>query len=73
MVEELQALRGVSLIVAPLMGVYVGDSQRFDNLRRLTAHLRLVPPEHESGAKRRQGAITKAARPLARRMLIAVA
>ncbi|RKK00762.1 hypothetical protein D6Z83_27465 [Pseudoroseomonas wenyumeiae] len=34
------------------------------------AYLGLVPSEHSSGAKRRQGAITKAGSPLARRMLV---
>ena len=48
----------------------VGDMQRFDNPRQLMAYLGLVPSEHSSGSKRRQGAITKAGSPLARRMLV---
>jgi transposase len=34
------------------------------------AYLGLVPSEHLSGSKRRQGSITKAGSPLARRMLV---
>jgi len=40
-------------------------------IERLTGRIRdLVPSEHSSGSKRRQGAITKAGSPLARRMLV---
>src|SRR5829696_10185312 len=40
-------------------------------VERLTGRIRdLVPSEHSSGSKRRQGAITKAGSPLARRMLV---
>jgi hypothetical protein len=70
MVEALQAMRGVSLIVASALVAEVGDMRRFDNPRQLMTYLGLVPSEHSSGAKRRQGAITKAGSPLARRMLV---
>jgi hypothetical protein len=69
-VEALQAMRGVSLIVASAPVAEVGDFGRFDNPRQLMAYLGLVPSEHSSGAKRRQGAITEAGSPLARRMLV---
>jgi transposase len=69
-VEALQAMRGVSLIVASALVAEVGDFTRFDNPRQLMAYLGLVPSEHSSGAKRRQGGITKAGSPLARRMLV---
>jgi transposase len=69
-VEALQAMRGVSLIVASALVAEVGDFGRFDNPRQLMAYLGLVPSEHSSGAKRRQGAITKSGSPLARRMLV---
>ncbi|MCI0754887.1 transposase [Roseomonas vastitatis] len=39
-------------------------------LDKLMAYLGLVPSEHLSGSKRRQGSITKAGSPLARRMLV---
>ena len=57
-VEALQALRGVSLIVAVTVVADVGDLTRFTP-RELMAFLGLVPAEHSSGARRRQGAITK--------------
>ncbi len=69
-VEALQAMRGVSLVVASALVAEVGDMGRFDNPRQLMAYLGLVPSEHSSGSKRRQGAITKAGSPLARRMLV---
>jgi transposase len=69
-VEALQAMRGVSLVVASALVAEVGDMRRFDSPRQLMAYLGLVPSEHSSGSKRRQGAITKAGSPLARRMLV---
>jgi transposase len=69
-VEALQAMRGVSLIVASALVAEVGDMRRFDNPRQLMAYLGLVPSEHSSGSKRRQGAITKTGSSLARRMLV---
>ncbi|MBP0445790.1 IS110 family transposase [Roseomonas sp. SSH11] len=63
MVEALQAVRGVSLIVDSALVAEVGDFRRFDNPRQLMAYLGLVPSEHSSGAKRRQGASTKAGKP----------
>ena len=46
---------------------------RFDNPRQLMAYVGLVPGEHSSGPKRRQGSITKAGNSAARRMLVEVA
>jgi transposase len=69
-VEALQAMRGVSLVVASALVAEVGDMRRFDSPRQLMAYLGLVPSEHSSGSKRRLGAITKAGSPLARRMLV---
>ena len=69
-VEALQAMRGVSLIVASALVAEVGDMRRFDNPPQLMVCLGLVPSEHSSGSKRRQRAITKAGSPLARRMLV---
>src|SRR3712207_5125554 len=69
-VEALQAMRGVSLVAASALVAEVGDMRRFDNPRQLMAYLGLMPSEHSSGSKRRQGAITEAGSPLARRMLV---
>jgi transposase len=69
-VEALQALRGVQQTVAVTMVTEVGDLTRFDNPRQLMDYLGLVPSEHTTGDKRRQGAITKAGNNHARRALV---
>ena len=51
----------------------IQDFQRFANPRQLMAYLGLVPAEDSSGQRRRQGAITKAGNPAARRILVEVA
>ncbi len=67
-VEALQALRGVSLIVAITVVAEVGDLTRFSP-RELMAFLGLVPSEHSSGERRRQGSITKTGNAHVRRVL----
>ena len=69
-VKALHALRGVSRIVAATMISEIGDLTRFENPGKLMAFLGLVPSEHTSGQKRRQGAITKTGNGHARRVLI---
>jgi len=70
LVAALQAMRGVAIIVAVTLVAEVGDLHRFDHPRQLMSYLGLVPSEHSSGPKRRQGAITKAGNSAARRALI---
>ncbi len=48
----------------------LGDRSRFDNPRQLMSYLGLIPSEHTSGERRRQGAITKTGNAHARRVLI---
>lgn len=69
-VKALQALRGVQLTVALTMVAEVGDLTRFDNPRQLSAYLGLIPSEHSSGGKRRQGSITRTGNSHARRVLV---
>jgi len=69
-VEALQAMRGVQWIVALTVIAELGDLTRFDNPRQLAAFVGLIPSEHSSGEKRRQGAITKAGNSRARRVLV---
>jgi transposase len=73
LVQALQALRGVQLIAAMTLVAQLQDFLRFDNPRQLMAYVGLVPGEHSSGPKRRQGSITKAGNSAARRMLVEVA
>ncbi len=72
-VVALQALRGVALVAAATLVAELGDITRFTNPRQFMAYLGLVPSEHSSGSKRRQGGITKAGNGAARRMLIEAA
>ncbi|WP_048880813.1 transposase, partial [Acidocella aminolytica] len=51
----------------------LGDITRFTKPTQLMVFLGLVPFENASGAKRRQGGITKAGNEAARRMLIEAA
>jgi transposase len=69
-VEALQALRGVQWMVALTVVAELGDLTRFDNPRQLAAFVGLTPSEYSSGASRRQGGITKAGNPRARRVLV---
>lgn len=69
-VEALCALRGIALLSAATLVAEIGSIERFQNPRQLMAYLGLIPGEHSSGPKRRQGSITKAGNSHARRMLI---
>jgi transposase len=68
-VEALQALRGVSLVVAATVVAELGDLSRFDHPGKVMAHLGLVPSEYSSGENTKRGGITKTGNGHARRML----
>jgi transposase len=69
-VQALQAMRGVQFTVAVTLMAELGDLTRFENPRQLMSYLGLTPSEYSSGARRRQGTITKAGNTFARRALI---
>ncbi len=69
-VDSLIALRGIDKLAAMVLLAELGDISRFDSPRQLMAYLGLVPSEHTSGGRRRQGAITKTGNSHARRMLV---
>jgi transposase len=69
-VEALQALRGVQCTVAVTMVAAIGDLSRFDTPRELMKFLGLIASEYSSGARRQQGAMTKAGNTHARRALV---
>ncbi len=73
MIQSLQALRGVQFTVAIGLIAEAGDLSRFDNPRQLMAWLGVVPSEHSSGSRVRQGGITKAGNGYARRLLVEAA
>ncbi len=72
-VQAMQALRGVQLIAAMTLVAELQDFLRFESPRQLMAYVGLVPGEHSSGPKRRQGPITNAGNSTVRRMLVEVA
>jgi len=72
-VEALQALRGISAIHAVRIVAELGDFNRFEAPRKLMGYLGMIPSENSSGARRRQGSITKAGNSSARRALIEAA
>jgi transposase len=72
-VEALMGLRGFQLVGAMIMISELGGAWRFEHPRQLMAYLGLVPTENSSGARRRQGAISKAGNSHARWLLIEAA
>lgn len=72
-VSAVMTLRGLDLVAATTVVAELGDLRRFAHPRELMGYVGLVPSEHSSGAKRRQGAITKTGNGHARRVLIEAA
>jgi transposase len=68
--DGLVALRGIDKVATMVLLAELGDISRFDSPKQLMAYLGLVPSEHSSGRRRRQGAITKTGNCHARRMLV---
>lgn len=69
-VDALVALRGIDILAATVLLAELGDISRFDSPKQLMAFLGLVPSEHTSGGRRRQGSITLTGNSHARRMLV---
>jgi transposase len=69
-VQAIQAMRGVSFIVASTVVAEMGDITRFDKPRQLMKYLGMTPSEHTSGPHRRLGSITKAGNAHVRRVLV---
>jgi transposase len=69
-VASLVALRGIDKLAAVILLSELGDISRFEHPKQLMAFLGLVPSEHSSGSRRRQGAITRAGNGHARRVLV---
>ena len=72
LVARLACLRGVSTLTAVALAVEIGDWQRLTG-QSIGAYLGLTPSEDSSGARRRQGAITKTGNGHARRLLVEAA
>ena len=69
-VDSLVALRGIDKLSAMVLLAELGDISRFASPKQLMSYLGLVPSEHSSGGRRRQGAITKTGNGHARRTLV---
>jgi len=69
-VDALMACKGFQEVAAMTLISELGDLRRFSHPRQLMGFLGLVPGEHSSGGKRRQGGITKCGNSHARWMLI---
>ncbi len=69
-VDALQALRGVPFTVVVTTVAALGDLTRVENPRQLMKCLGLSPSESSSGARRRQGSLTTAGHPHARRAVV---
>jgi transposase len=70
---RLRCFRGIDTLSAAGLAAEVGDFGRFPKPSLLSGFLGIVPSEHTSDLKRRQGSITKAGPPHARRLLVEAA
>jgi transposase len=70
LVARLRCLRGVDTLTALALVAEIGDFSRFKCAEELMAFVGLVPAEHSSGEKRRQGSITKVGNAHVRRLLV---
>jgi transposase len=70
LVGRLRCLRGIDTLSALALVAEIGDFHRFGTADELMAFVGLVPSEHSSGEKRRQGSITKVGNSHARRLLV---
>ena len=72
-VARLRCLRGIDTLSAVGLCAEIGDWQRFERAVRVMSYLGLVVSEDSSGARRRQGQITKTGSRHARRLLVEAA
>jgi transposase len=72
-IARLRCFRGVQTLTAAGLCAEVGDFARFAKPTLLSGFLGIVPSERTSDTKRRQGSITKAGPPHARRLLVEAA
>jgi transposase len=73
LVARLRCLRGIDTLSAVGLAAEIGDFERFASAEAFMSFVGLVPTEHSSGAKRKQGSITKAGNDHARRLLVEAA
>ena len=72
-VARLRCFKGIDTLTAAGLCAEVGDWRRFPQPKRVAGFFGIVPTEHTSDTKRRQGAITKAGTGHGRRLLVEAA
>jgi transposase len=72
-IARLRCFRGIDTLTAAGVCADVGDWRRFPKPKHVSGFLGIVPSEHTSDSKRRQGAITKAGPGHGRRLLVEAA
>ena len=70
LVARLRCLRGIDTLTALALVTEIGDFTRFASAAEFMAFVGLVPSEHSSGERRRQGSITKVGNVHVRRLLV---
>jgi len=70
LVARLRCLRGIDTLSALALAAEIDDFDRFQRAEELMAFVGLVPSEHSSGERRRQGSITKVGNSHVRRLLV---
>src|SRR2546425_368644 len=70
LVARLRCLRGIETLTALALVTEIGDFDRFTTAEELMAFVGLVPSQHSSGEKRRQGTMTKVGNSHVRRLLV---
>lgn len=73
LVARLRCLRGIDTLTALALVAEIGDFDRFRCAEEFMAFVGLVPSEHSSGERRRQGSITKVGNSHVRRLLVEAA
>ena len=69
-VKKLRCFKGVEYLTELSIICEVGDFKRFKSAEEFMSFLGLVPGEHSSGSKRRQGGITKSGNTHVRKLLV---
>lgn len=71
--KRLMCMRGIDTLTAAGLCAEIGAFDRFRHPEQLMSYLGVVPSEHSSGSRRRQGSITKSGSQHARRLLVEAA
>jgi transposase len=72
-VQLLETIPGVGSRTAEAIVAYLGDAQRFDHGKQVSAYAGLVPKQFQSGETDRRGRITRRGPALLRKLLVACA